>query len=169
MNRCECRSNGYCKNLGIEVNDRHRFLCRTSRKHRELFKRIGDERNKPESFPRLHVVAISFVRSLVSLCLSGFRQVPTHIVFSRLSVCRGDGSTPACASYRKGFCMSCGCYLPLKTRFASSYCPKRKWGATSVSFAGSWSWFVKRFSNASTSGCGCSTPKPSLPIIDPPQ
>ena len=49
--------------------------------------------------------------------------VPPKILKTRRDICK------SCKYYKKMFsiCGKCGCYMPLKTKYGSSFCPIGKW------------------------------------------
>lgn len=47
--------------------------------------------------------------------------VPDEIRNERLNICAG------CDKNDGGRCRACGCFLEMKTKFATSYCPIMKW------------------------------------------
>jgi len=51
------------------------------------------------------------------------RYVGDEAKDARLAICK------SCEHYTSyGQCMQCGCYMPMKARFAGSECPIQKWG-----------------------------------------
>lgn len=47
--------------------------------------------------------------------------VSAEVKKERMDICNG------CEKNDGGKCRACGCYLEVKTKFASSYCPIMKW------------------------------------------
>jgi transcription elongation factor Elf1 len=65
----------------------------------------------------------SFVNSVVKHAANGFFSVPDEVAHERLSICS------LCEHFEKDSvrCKICGCYLNIKTKWASESCPIGKW------------------------------------------
>jgi len=70
----------------------------------------------------------SFTSSLVDFAKSGFEHVPKYIKSSRLKVCE------SCDRMNKDnkTCNECGCYLDIKTGWATESCTLGKWNALPI-------------------------------------
>lgn len=66
---------------------------------------------------------INFTQAFTKHSLDGFKQVPTEIKQQRLEICK------TCSFFENYICKhkKCGCYLNIKTQWASSQCPIDKW------------------------------------------
>lgn len=55
-------------------------------------------------------------------------MIPKEVSAERLSICR------SCEDFVQstGFCSVCKCYMPAKTRFGATTCPKGKWSRYQV-------------------------------------
>jgi hypothetical protein len=92
--------------------------------------------------PTLLRKVTNFAKAITKHTISGFSTVSSEIQTARLSICRG------CIEYfdsEKLICKhkDCGCYLPVKTSWASQSCPLSppKWGPVQK--------------NPPEAGCGC--------------
>lgn len=67
--------------------------------------------------------ATNFARSASKHVMNGAKMVDQQIKDDRLSICQG------CEFYNKKSetCNKCGCYLSIKTGWASESCPEGKW------------------------------------------
>jgi len=67
-----------------------------------------------------------FINSVANYAKNGFKNVPENIRQDRLSICKSCEflieSTVQCAK--------CGCFLAIKTKWATEKCPIDKWLAT---------------------------------------
>lgn len=67
---------------------------------------------------------ISYAQDMFKSARRKMRPVAEGVKAERLSICK------TCEHYtHHGQCMQCGCYMPLKVRFAGSECPINKWSA----------------------------------------
>jgi len=82
------------------------------------------ENNQP---PNMFRKAANFARGSVDHAASGFENVSENVKSHRMKICNncefmiGSSHNPVCSR--------CGCYLNLKTSWASQSCPVEKWGA----------------------------------------
>ena len=83
--------------------------------------------------------SVSLARSAVRYGMNGFRNVSTEAREKRLDICK------KCEFYdnENTSCKECGCYLMVKTSWASESCPLDKWGQEPV------------LTNKPKKGCGC--------------
>ena len=75
--------------------------------------------------PNLMQQAVNFGGSVIKHVSNGLRQVSPEIKESRLEICKG------CEFFKSGenpSCNKCGCFLNIKTSWASEACPAGKWG-----------------------------------------
>jgi hypothetical protein len=86
--------------------------------------------NEKESFPTFFDQIKNLSKSakgVVSDIASGNKILVTdEIKEERLKICL------TCDKNDAGRCRACGCYLEMKTKFASSYCPIMKWGSVQL-------------------------------------
>ena len=81
------------------------------------------ENNQP---PNIFKKAANFARASVDHAASGFQNVSENVKSHRMKICNncefmiGPSHDPICSQ--------CGCYLNLKTSWASQSCPIEKWG-----------------------------------------
>lgn len=83
--------------------------------------------------------ATNFTKSVINHVSQGMRVVSSSVKEERMSICR------ACPFFnqtdpKNPTCNKCGCYLEIKTGWASEKCPEGKW---------------HDIKTASSGGCGC--------------
>lgn len=90
---------------------------------REANKMPEDEKISSEAKNTFTKKVKSFVSSASEHVGSGFKNVSDQTKKQRLAVCK------KCNSYNKqnNSCNDCGCFLSLKTSWASESCPQGKW------------------------------------------
>lgn len=68
---------------------------------------------------------IHFLNSVQNYLKNGMKNVPDQIKQSRLIVCK------SCEFFNESLyqCKQCGCFLKIKTSWATEKCPIDKWGA----------------------------------------
>lgn len=153
---CNCNHSGFCQTHKRIMSERQYHLCQRDRKWFDLFESISAERHQEKQFPSLRMRVLRLILSFISIAISGFALCEKQVYTERRSKCNG------CEFSQNNWCRSCGCYIPLKAWFASEYCPERRWGQQKVAWAGYQ--FVAKFMPQKS--CGCSKPKPTLPIIN---
>lgn len=67
--------------------------------------------------------SLNLFRSVVNHVANGLEKTPDNIKEIRLEICRG------CNRYNKDLesCEECGCFVSIKTGWASEECPLKKW------------------------------------------
>jgi hypothetical protein len=64
------------------------------------------------------------INSIIDYTKSGFKNVSNHTKQQRLSICNScEFFNPALSQ-----CKQCGCFLQIKTLWATEKCPLDKWG-----------------------------------------
>ncbi len=91
------------------------------------------------SQPSLIQKAINFTSSVVNHVVSGMENVSTAVKEERMSICRTCPFFNS-ANPKNPTCNKCGCFLEIKTGWASEKCPEGKW---------------HEIKTASSGGCGC--------------
>lgn len=112
---------------GAEFDGRKCGACGTfQRSNRKTTKTIAEK-------------GVNLSKSVVKHGLNGFKNVSKEAQQRRLDICRG------CELYNaeNTSCNECGCYLNVKTSWASESCPLNKWGQESIP------------KNTAKTDCGC--------------
>ena len=161
--KCECKGAGYCSRHQIDMTDRMVLLCKSSEEHAAFFSDIGKSRQDSYvNITRLTVVA-GFLRSIISIILSGFAKASKERIASRREIC---GS---CRHNKIGSCQLCGCVIRFKTIFASSFCPDKRWGVEQGGQFGGIPFLSGSAKSPLSGGCGCGSksakPAQTLPIL----
>ncbi len=96
---------------------------------------LSQEPHKPNIIQKTR----NFVKSVVNHVANGMENVSSSVKEERMSICR------ACPFFNQAdpknpTCNKCGCYLEIKTGWASEKCPEGKW---------------HDIKTASGGGCGC--------------
>lgn len=67
----------------------------------------------------------NFINSIVNHIQNGFKNVSEETKNSRLEICK------SCEFFNESLyqCKQCGCFLKIKTSWATEKCPIDKWGA----------------------------------------
>jgi hypothetical protein len=112
------------------INDCRCNMCGTIVCHEE-------PKNSPA--PSLLKKVQNFTKSVVNHVANGMENVSSSVKEERMSICR------ACPFFnqtdpKNPTCNKCGCYLEIKTGWASEKCPEGKWHDIKTASAG---------------GCGC--------------
>jgi len=93
-----------------------------------------------------------FINSLLKYSQSGFKNVSHESKIYRLNICH------SCELYDIKFnrCLSCGCFINIKTSWATEKCPLDKWGPEIViEQSQESSSFQIQNSSEKSGGCGC--------------
>lgn len=89
--------------------------------------------------PSLMQKAVNFTSSVVNHISNGMENVSVAVKEERMSICRAcpffNSTNP-----KNPTCNKCGCFLEIKTGWASEKCPEGKWHEVKT---------------ASSGGCGC--------------
>lgn len=64
----------------------------------------------------------NFTSSVVNHAMNSFKNASRHVQMERMNICQG------CEHFNAGRCNQCGCFLNIKTSWASEKCPLDKWG-----------------------------------------
>ena len=82
--------------------------------------------------PTLTKKAINFSKSAVKHAASGFKSVDEKTQQNRMDICK------KCEYYEEAnnSCKKCGCFLQIKTSWASEACPEGKWAAEEMKSKG---------------------------------
>lgn len=157
---CHCNNGDFCQKHKRRVTFHHIALCKQSPKYDLVLSNAASKEGalSLKFMDKLKSFAISFFL----IVASGFFVADRSVRKQRILVCRecvysGFGQSR--------FCSFCGCFLPAKTLFASSFCPKYKWPAIQLGEPSSKSAVYSILNPYTRKSCGCSKPKPSLPII----
>jgi hypothetical protein len=94
---------------------------------------------KINKLPSVIEKATNFTKSVINYVANGMENVSNSVKEERMSICR------ACPFFnqtdpKNPTCNKCGCYLEVKTGWASEKCPEGKW---------------HDIKTASGGGCGC--------------
>ena len=90
-----------------------------------------NENNKPPNFIKK---AENFTRASIKHVASGFEHVSENVKQHRMRMCAGcDFLLPP---QDNPSCSQCGCFLSIKTSWASESCPIGKWGALNQNQSG---------------------------------
>lgn len=92
---------------------------KTSKK--SIYGKIARYLSKPDILTQVN----NFIDSSIKHLLNNMDNVNEDIAISRISICE------SCEFFDKNSvrCNSCGCFLKIKTRWASEKCPIGKWGS----------------------------------------
>ena len=90
-----------------------------------------NENNKPPNFIKK---VENFTRASIKHAASGFEHVSENVKRHRTRLCAGcDFSLPP---EDNPSCSQCGCFINIKTGWASESCPIGKWGALNQNQSG---------------------------------
>jgi ribosomal protein L32 len=120
-NRCDrC---GMFTSSGVNIIEDER---QNEEKPKELpdFKTVVIQVNKSDE-PTILTKGANLSRSLFHHAKDGFKNVESDLQKRRLEICQ------KCEYYKEDniSCKKCGCYLLIKTSWASESCPVGKWGS----------------------------------------
>lgn len=65
----------------------------------------------------------NFTKSIVNHAMNSFQYVSNDKQIERMNICQ------KCEHFDHGRCSQCGCFLAIKTGWASEKCPIDKWGS----------------------------------------
>lgn len=127
---CDCPQAGWCPRHGCEKPPWAWELCQTNPVLFQVWETGQPPVSTPDSSPTgpgLLQRTANFGTALVRHAVGGFQEVRPEVATARLALCYAcpacDLATQVCREQR------CGCYLPLKTKWATEFCPQGKWGA----------------------------------------
>lgn len=75
----------------------------------------------PAAPPGLLEKAMNLGKAVVEHVAAGMPTLDDEAAGARLAICR------ACDRYEDGTCQVCGCFMPVKARWAEQQCPLEKW------------------------------------------
>ena len=131
------------------------LACQSNYTAKQYFELLDKERryklSSSISVVRMILTLVKSVRA--AIFSSGIKFLPVGVYKERFAWCK---ECPSRSKYN--FCKSCGCFIPFKVRVSTEECPLKFWYSEDPIVNGNPSFATK-------SGCGCSKPKPSLPII----
>lgn len=107
---------------------------------KNIAQKYTDTKNELDiKHPSIIEKASNFASSIVKYVSSGMENVSTAVKEERMSICRAcpffNSTNP-----KNPTCNKCGCFLEVKTGWASEKCPEGKW---------------HEIKTASSGGCGC--------------
>lgn len=107
---------------------------------RSLYEKIARYLSKPDILTQVD----SFLGSSIKYLANNMRNVSNEVAVCRMSICE------PCEFYDKESvrCNYCGCFLRIKTQWASEKCPIGKWNSESEKDG-------ELNVSAAPSGCGC--------------
>lgn len=127
---CTCDGNNgkgfFCPVFKVHMGPKGHHQCQTNegiRKALQIRKhQVEMAEKEPETEgPGLLKMASNFAKSAVSHVKSGMAHVSEEEKQRRLSIC------DLCDKKKGNRCSECGCVLQIKTSWASSECPLKKW------------------------------------------
>lgn len=90
----------------------------------------GGECEKKE-YPSIYQMGLNAMKSIVEFAKDGLKIVDEEEQGRRMEICSGnqEKGIPTCEKYdqQQNRCLSCGCFLALKTKISSGGCPIGKW------------------------------------------
>lgn len=78
---------------------------------------------QPQSSPSLIEKAGNLAKAVSKRVMSGGQNVTAQQRQERLKICQEN----KCGKYNNGICNACGCFLAIKTKWASEDCPEGLW------------------------------------------
>lgn len=127
---CTCEGNGdktfFCPVFRMNMTPKFHESCQTKESVRKAFQirkhQIEMAEKEPETEgPGLMKMAKGFVKSAVEHVRDGMAHVTPEEQQKRLDICN------QCDKKQGNRCGECGCFLKIKTSWASSECPLKKW------------------------------------------
>lgn len=141
---CECPLAGYCNRHKIEKSPHMHKLCQNHPKYFQMWEEcrgpgqqnvtckeevvvppvVREEQDQPQKkMPNLFQQAKNFAAASVEHVANGMKNAEKTVQETRMEICQGCEFMDV----KSQRCTACGCFLPTKTKWASSSCPKGKW------------------------------------------